>query len=270
MKLKPIFCIGGLLGMLAAGCSSDDSANLPTSSENPVQKIVAGSANVQTIASYQGPEPLAKPRGIVIDDFVVPPDAVTPDSSAAERIHQRHEFLLGVIEGKSKSQSPEEQVQASFGETLVDELKKTSLSTERFTGTSIASLPTNTLVIQGQFTTINEGNRSARIMIGFGRGASDVQAQVAVLLTTKGQPIVLSQFTVDSASGDKPGAVAGMGAAGVHAATTAATVSAGSAGQGSATVVGDAARMAREVARQIEKVMTDQKWITTQPEPDSK
>ncbi len=206
---------------------------------------------------------MSKPEKIVIDNFIVPPDALTPDYSAAERIHKRHEFLLGVVDGK-EPQTPEEVVQASFGETLADELKKTSLSTERMTDTS-TDLPTNTLVIRGQFTAIDEGNRSKRIMIGFGRGASDVQAQVVVLLTTAGQPIVLSQFNVNSASGEKPGAVAGMGAMGVSSTAMATSVTAGAAGQSSATVEGDASRMAREVARHIEQLMADQKWIAAQP-----
>ena len=152
-------------------------------------------------------------------------------------------------------------MQASFGNTLADELKKTSLHTERFADADTTDLPTNTLVIQGRFTTIDEGNRSARIMIGFGHGASDVQAQVIVLLTTATQPIVLSQFTVNSRSGEKPGAVVGMGAGSAAAAASSAAT-----GQGGATVEGDAARMAREVARQVEKVMMEQKWITAQKE----
>jgi Domain of unknown function (DUF4410) len=257
MKLTYVICVMGALGMLVAGCKSDKSTNLPTSSENPVQKLVVGGADVQTIARYEGPEPLSKPGGIVIKDFIVPADAVTIDNSVAERIHKRHEFLLDVVKG-SHPETPEEVVQASFGDAVVEELAKTSFSTQRKAEVG-ADLPTNTLVIQGQFTTIDEGNRSKRIMIGFGRGASDVQAEVVVLLTTKGQPIVLSQFVVNSASGMKPGAAAGMGVNGAAAATS---VAAGSAGQSGATVEGDASRMAREVARQVEQVMADQKWIT--------
>src|SRR5215472_5210088 len=108
MKLESFSIIAGVLAMLVAGCKSDESTNLPTSSQNPVQKIVVGGADVQTIARYEGPEPLLKPGGIVIDDFIVPANSVTPDYSAAERIHKRHEFLLGVVEGKSEPQSPEE------------------------------------------------------------------------------------------------------------------------------------------------------------------
>jgi hypothetical protein len=72
---------------------------------------------------------------------------------------------------------------------------------------------------------------------------------------------VLSQFTVNSRSGEKPGAVAGMGAGSAAAAASSAATR-----QGNATVEGDAARMAREVARQVEKVMLDQKWITAHQE----
>ncbi len=262
MKSKYAVCIVSVLGLLIVGCrtDSDESGNLPTQPENSVQKLVQGSADVQTIASYQGPEPLAKPRGIVIDDFIVPHDAVTADYSIAERMHRRHEFLLGLFEGNSKPQTPEESVQAAFGDTLVDELNKTSLFTERMVDTTRADLPTNTLVIQGQFTTIDEGNRSKRLLIGFGRGASDVEAQVVVLLTTTGQPIVLSQFTVSSASGYKPGAAVGMGV-GRTAVTAATAATTGSVTERGATVYGDASRMALEVARQIEKLMLDQKWI---------
>src|SRR5580698_5955559 len=100
MKLKYAICIMGLFGILTAGCRSDKSSNLPTSPENSVQKIVVGGADVQTIASYTGPEPLAKPRKIVIDDFIVPPDAVTADYSAAAQLHRRREHLLGIFGGK--------------------------------------------------------------------------------------------------------------------------------------------------------------------------
>jgi hypothetical protein len=156
-------------------------------------------------------------------------------------------------------------VQSSFTDTLIKELQKTSVPVRQVTSANEVA-PANALVVQGKFTLINEGNRTKRIMVGFGRGASDVEAHTTVSLTTDKQPVVLSEFNLQSPSGKKPGAVVGMGAgaAASGVASSAGTgVAVGSAGQESASIESDAERMAREVARQIEQRMAAQNWIAT-------
>jgi hypothetical protein len=248
-KLTPRICIGCITVIVAA---------VGLRGQNAAQKLLVGNANVETITSYKGPAPLPKPNQILVYDFAVPPNVVTMDQSMAARLRRRHLAMLG----RNSDSSPEavvRQVQASFSKALVKELQKTSIPAETATGTETVN-PAHTLIVQGEFTAINEGNKSKRIMIGFGRGASDVQAHVTVSLTGGAQPIVLSEFKLNSASGKKPGAAAmmGVGSAG-------AGVAAGSVGDTKATVKADASRMAKAVAKQIQSLMAAQKWITPQP-----
>jgi hypothetical protein len=266
MKHLLSICLTAAVLVLAAGCASDQSSDVPTKPENAVQKVVLGQPQVEVISGHKESRPLPKPEVILVYDFLVPDNVVTTDQSVAARIHARRTTLLDTLQGSHEPKTPAQQVQSSFADTLIKELQKTSLPVRHMTNALFEVVPPNALVVQGEFTQINEGNRSKRIMIGFGRGASDVEAHTTVSLTTEKQPIVLSEFNLQSPSGNKPGAVVGMGAGSAAAGAAAGagtSVAVGSAGQESATVESDAERMAREVARQIEQRMASQNWIST-------
>jgi hypothetical protein len=227
--------------------------------ESAPQKLIVGDAKVDMIHSYQGPE-LPKPDQVVVCNFPVSPDAITMDQSAAARL-LGHGVLARIKGDSNNDASPEavaEHVEGVFSKALVSELGKTSMPTTAAQGDGTTP-PNHTLIVEGEFTTVNQGNKSKRIMIGFGRGASDVQAHVTVLLTTDTQPIVVAEFNLNSASGKKPGAAATMGVG-----SAAAGVAAGSVGDKKETVEGDASRMAKAVAKQIIDQMTAQQWIAAQ------
>jgi len=124
------------------------------------------------------------------------------------------------------------------------------------------------LIIRGNFTTIKQGNKTARMMIGLGRGASDVQAHVLMTLITADGPILLREFNIDTTSGKKPGAVETLGVG-----SLAAGAAAGAATDGKSTVKGDTSRLANAVAKQLKQIITAQGWISNQaskqvaPEP---
>jgi Domain of unknown function (DUF4410) len=113
-------------------------------------------------------------------------------------------------------------------------------------------------------TAVNEGNKTKRMMIRLGRGASDVQAHVVVSLVTQKGPVVLAEFNLNSQSGKKPGAAETMGVGGV--ATSAAF---NGATDNKATVEGDTARMAKAVAKQIESAMASQGWVDADAKPQT-
>jgi hypothetical protein len=94
------------------------------------------------------------------------------------------------------------------------------------------------------------------MMIGLGRGASDVKAHVIVSLATSVAPVTIAEFDITSESGKKPGAAATMGAGSV-----AAGAAAGGSTDNKATVEGDTIRMAKAVAKEIENIMAKQDWI---------
>jgi hypothetical protein len=219
------------------------------------QKLLVGDTKVEMIASYKGPN-LPKPDKILVYGFDVAPDAITMDNSAAARLLGRG--IAGRIKGDTHDDTPAqaaEHVNAAFTQTLVNALNKSAISTDRAFAED-GSVPVNSLVIEGSFTTVNEGNKSKRVMIGFGRGASDVRAHVTVSMITENRRVVLEEFNLDSKSGKKPGAAATMGVG-----SAAAGVAAGSVGDKKETVEGDASRIGKAVAKQIEDAMTAHQWI---------
>jgi hypothetical protein len=245
-------CIFGATAALVAGAGR---------AQNTTGNILSGVTKAEIVASYQGTEPLPRPEKTVVYDFTMSPDVITMDVSAAARLHRRRMAR----KGSDDDMSPEavaRQVQVSFSKELLSQLQKLPVPVEMAVDPE-TGVPANTLIIYGEFTSVNEGNKSQRVMLGFGAGASDVQADVRISLITAARPLVLSEFKLKPQSGKKPGAAATMGAG------TAATAAAGSIGDKKATVQGDAARMAKAVAKQIADLMVAQKWIAP-PQPESK
>ena len=250
-------------------------ASLPLTSNveagNAAKKLLVGDSKVEVISKYQG-EALPKPEKVVIFDFTVPDDVISVDESPAAKLHRSRR---GEGAQAKAEETVSRQVQASFSKALLHELQQASVTAETAQGAD-SPAPPNALLVRGEFTAIKEGNKTKRVLIGFGKGASDVQAHVTVSLATEQQPVVLLEFNAKSQSGKKPGAAATVGAG----AATLGTASAGSAAAGvatggvldkAATVQADAARMAKGVAKQIAELMSSQQWASNQPsEPKRK
>jgi hypothetical protein len=63
----------------------------------------------------------------------------------------------------------------------------------------------NTLIVDGAFTNISEGNRLQRMVIGLGAGASVVDTQVGLYQYSNGSSTQLLTFTTHADSGKMPG-----------------------------------------------------------------
>jgi hypothetical protein len=250
MTWKPAIALVGIVGMTTAFTVATVHA------QSGATKLLMGDAKVDVVASYQG-DPLPKPDKIVVCAFTVSPDVVTVDQSAASLLQQKRLLRREADRGPSK-EALARQVQAAFAKTLISELQKKAMLAESAPASG-AEIPAHTLMVHGELTAINQGNQTERIMIGFGRGASDVQAHVTLSLITDAQPVVLSEFNLKSKSGKTPGAAATMGVG-----SLAVGAAAGGAGDRKASVEADASRMAKAVAKQIKDVMISQKWIPAQ------
>ena len=97
-----------------------------------------------------------------------------------------------------------QQLQDSFAKTLIGRFKKMNLECARVQD---AKTITGPALVQGEFTTIAPGNPRARIIIGFGRGASDLETHVTISEVFNGQRTILLECNIDSKSGKKPGAI---------------------------------------------------------------
>lgn len=233
--------------------------SMPVDAQNEVQKVMIGDTKVTVLQSYDGKDKLSKPTQILVYNLDVSDDAVTIDKSHVAHILNNGPIahIKGDAGQESDPAAVAAKVQKSFSKSLVKELQKTSIPTTAVDQSDEQNVPVNTLSIHGDFTAINQGNEGARMMIGFGRGASDVQAHVVVSLVRDTGPVTISEFNLNSKSGKKPGAAATMGAG----AGAGASVGAAGATNGEATVEGDASRMAKEVAKQIKSVLVAQQWI---------
>ena len=88
-------------------------------------------------------------------------------------------------------------------------------------GTPVAD--NNSLIVDGEFTDISEGNRLRRLVIGFGTGASTLDASVHVYQRTDSGSQQLIDFNTHADSGKMPGAAI-MGPAGAAAGGSAAVI----------------------------------------------
>ena len=104
----------------------------------------------------------------------------------------------------------------ALSENLVTELSKYEILCKR--ATAPPSPQDNVLLLQGRFMSVDEGNATQRMVIGFGMGRSVVQAHGLVYqLIPQGQKL-LGQFETEVKSGGKPGIgpMVGLGGSGRH------------------------------------------------------
>src|SRR5215831_11661585 len=168
-------------------------AGQAVSAQNKVEKLLAGDVQVTVLERYSGPEALPKPDRVVVHDFTVPVGAVSTDESIAGQLHRDIMFHRGVDEDSSP-QALAGRVQTAFAKALANELKRVKIQTvnDALQGTSAAETTKADpyLVIDGAFTAINEGDETKRILVGFGRGASDIKTHARLSLVTQGHSTV--------------------------------------------------------------------------------
>jgi hypothetical protein len=230
--------------------------------QNSVQKVLVGATKTTVLSKYEGSQPLTRPVRTLLYGFEVPPDAITLDRSVAAHILS-HDPIARMKHDEGGDESRADvaaHVQKVFSETLVRELNKTAIPAE-YAATDAKQPEMDVLAVHGDFTTVNLGNKTKRMLIGFGRGASDVKAHVCVSLILHGKPLSVMEFNITSESGKKPGAVATMGVG-----SAAASVAVSGATDGKASVEADAARMAKAVAKQIEDMLVAQRWTAAATE----
>jgi Domain of unknown function (DUF4410) len=160
---------------------------------------------------------LYRPSRVLIYDF-----AVTRD-----QVKENRGFLQGTVndfEGKTAYEHEGEladEVRQVAAEELVKGIQNLGLPAERVAADT--PLPSGAVAITGQFLDVDEGNKAARLVVGFGKGQSKVDIRVQLYGSgavygsgSQGQyapPAKLLEFGTHADSGSMPG-VAVTGAAG--------------------------------------------------------
>jgi hypothetical protein len=202
---------------------------------------------------------LPRPELIIVHDYEVTREQVRLDSGLPSRVER---MAKGTPE--EQEQLKLEQAVVRMGTTsLVDEIRKLGLRAEPASMASPGAGPT--LSIEGQILSISEGNKTRRLVIGFGAGASEVRTLTQVYEVTGGVHQLVEDFYTTVKSSRKPGLgpMAGAGAAAGRAAQSAAVAGGiGLATERSQTAEADTKHAAREIARQLAKFFVEQGWIT--------
>lgn len=157
------------------------------------------------------------------------------------------------------------QTASAMADEIVQQLQGLGFVASRVArGTQVSG--DNVLIVDGEFTDINEGNRLRRMVIGLGSGQSNLAAQVQVYQMANGTTQQIMNFTTQANSGKMPGAAL-TAPAGAAAGGTAAAVSLGmnlAAGAGktyTSAMSVMAQRGAKQAVAYMSQYFASQEWI---------
>ena len=201
---------------------------------------------------------MLRPAQVVVYDFAVSPEQVTLDTGVGPRLMHHGETT-------STLQSQEaRETQEALAETLAERLGAYGLPVTRMAAGAVP--PPDSLLVQGQIGSVNKGNRTRRVLIGFGAGKSNIDADSQLYyVTDPSRPVFLAAFNGSADSGRMPGAAEtmGAGAAAQRLATSAAVSGATHAGAEARRTerAAIADKLADGLARKIGDYAAGQGWI---------
>lgn len=208
-----------------------------------------GRVEIKSVQSYSGAALQPRPVAIVVYNFAATPDEVKVNSALLNRV--RMHASGSQEDDKTKLAH---KVVEDFSNSLIKDLESTGMTVSR--GVPGEPAPDNSLTVQGDFLAIDEGNRTRRMAIGLGAGASKVEAHVECFLRQPDRNIMITEFKAISKSSRKPGAAETMGAGAAPAVAGAVS----GATEMKQDAEGDTGRMAKAVAKEIRKALSAQGW----------
>jgi len=221
--------------------------------------ILSGCAptQVNTITQYSGPVP--KPSNVFVYNFAVSPDEVQLDQGISVKIQD----MINKTPRTKEERAVGHKVAEALATHLVKELNAIGVPATRAYGRP--STMGNAIEMEGQFLSVDEGNRTERVVIGLGAGRTDVKTLVQVYDARYGTRMLVEEFQTDAKSGRKPG-MAEMMAVGVltHHLLVSTLASGGLAAGSEAFMAGvdaDARRTAQEIVKQLGQFFVGQGWI---------
>ncbi len=231
-----------LLTLAAAGCAG-------------------ATATTQTLTA---PLVQSRPSAIVVYPFAADPSDITLNQSIIQRAYRQMSSENADAQQTKLARDTAENVCLEIVNALQQE-GWTASCLER--GTPPPG--DNVLVLDGEFTDINEGNRLRRLVIGFGAGASTLDTNVSMYQKTNGGYQKLLDFTTHADSGKMPGAAV-TGGAGAAAGAGAGVIIGANAALGAAkgynsstSQLGD--KTGKEVIDQLNGYFSQHGWTQNQP-----
>ena len=166
-----------------------------------VPLALSGCAPTQVTVLNETPMKLPRPDRILVYNFAVSPDEIKLDRGISNQLEAHIQKTPRTAEEKAVGRG----VADSVAKHLVQHIQSLGFSAERAVGTPPEA--GNILEVEGQFISIDEGNRTERVIIGLGAGRRDVKTYVQSYDARGGKRTLVAQFQVDAKSGEKPGMV---------------------------------------------------------------
>ncbi len=229
--------------------------------------VGCGKTVVQPGAQFSGAALAQRPERILVYDFAV----TTAEVKENQGMFQSKINEVQGITTREHEQEIAAEVRKVAAEELVEGIRKMGLPAERAAADML--MTPRSLGIVGQFVDVDEGNKAARMVIGFGQGQSRVDIRVQVFghgLTRdeakEAAPIKLLAFETHADSGTMPGALvtAGAGAAaqgGVTAGMAAANVGVGAVKSYRSAMGQMTSRSAEQAVAYLSEFFFIQGWI---------
>lgn len=199
---------------------------------------------------------IPRPSRILVRDFAIQASEVTSDPGIVSS-------LVG-SPSMSNAQLAEvgRKLSARLAEKIVAQIQALGMPAER--GRRDERQPLNSLLVDGWFLDVNEGNRLQRVVIGFGFGGTSIDTDVRVLRQRERERVPLLAFETHATSSMMPGlAVTGVaggvasGAAGVAVAS-----GVGALKELDSSIDADADRTAKKVVAFLASFFANQGWIS--------
>jgi len=163
--------------------------------------ITAGcpSTKVMVHQKYLPVEQAQKPNRIIIFNFAATPDDIHPSDA-----------ISGYYRKRAEDQTDEEiqvgrELASILAKELVNEIRKTGLPAEHDEEGSAPGI--GDLLIQGEFVSIDPGNRTKRLLIGFGAGAGNLETHVELYQITANGPRLVGKKVIEARGGKMPGLI---------------------------------------------------------------
>jgi uncharacterized protein DUF4410 len=236
-----------------------------------VSSVSACSTQVQSTGTYvpraeDANAPLPRPDMVVVYEFAVDPRLVQVDQGLASRL--RESDISSQVAEQDRTAS---EVKEAISKTLLADIRGMGLPAQL---AGAGPLPRgNVVIIRGQVTDIDLGNRTRRTVIGLGAGKSQVDANVELSYARGGShPRLLQTYSAATNSGRAPGLGVGLGIGAASGTLTAGTAIVGVAGtaisERSRSESGhEAIRMAHRLGHNIGQFFADQSWIPASSVP---
>ncbi|HUO05390.1 MAG TPA: DUF4410 domain-containing protein [Candidatus Binataceae bacterium] len=215
--------------------------------------VVAGCAGAKvTEETQRAPLAAAKPAQIVVYPFAISSAEVTLNQSIGSRIYRNMSDENSTAEQAKLAHDTAQNVCVTVSTTLTQKgYNAVCLSR------GVPVNANNALVVDGEFTNINEGNRLRRMVIGLGAGASTLDTSVEVSQVFSGESKMVMQFTTHADSGKMPGAaITGPPGAVAGGAAAAASLGANVAAGGVKSVTSSTGYLADKTSTQIINQLT--------------